>query len=159
MQQSHMNEVTASLAGLADVYGKPHPTKAALVHWWETLKEYDYNEVMGLLGYWAKESGKMPTPKDAWDRLNARRTENIEERAARERASNSATLPHDFRPTPQGRAMIKECLRIVSQPRKPEGRQGWAHKFIDMIERGERVPYYTEQKARKRLSENMRGTE
>ena len=153
MQQHHMTDVKNSLTGLADLYGKPVPTTAALQHWWETIKEFDYNDVMGCLGYWAKESNTMPTPKAVWDKLNSKRTESIEERAARERASNRATLPHDFRPTSHGRAMIKECLRIISQPRIKEGRQGWANKIIGMVERGEHVPYLTEQMARKRIAE------
>lgn len=153
MQKNHMTEVVASLNGLADVYGKAHPTQAAQVHWWETLKEFDYNDVMGCLGYWAKESNAMPTPKSVWDKLNGRRVESLEERAARERASNRARLPHDFRPTPQGRMMIQECLRIVSQPRRKEGRIGWANKIIAMHERGEDVPYITVKIARDRLKE------
>jgi hypothetical protein len=153
MQKSHMPEITASLIGLADLYGKPHPTAAAAIHWWETLKEFDYNDVMGCLGYWAKESTVMPSPKAVWDKLNSKRTESIEERAARERASNRAMIPHDFRPTPQGRRMIQECLRIVSQPRRKEGRQGWANKIMQMVDDGERVPYLTQQIAQRRLAE------
>jgi len=153
MQKANMTDVQTILSGLAELYGKPAPTTAALLHWWETIKEFDYTDVMGCLGYWAKESNTMPTPKAVWDKLNSKRTESIEERAARERASNRAIIPHDFRPTPQGRRMIQECLRIVSQPRRKEGRQGWANKIMQMVDDGERVPYLTQQIAQRRLAE------
>lgn len=153
MQQSHMTEVKASLTGLADLYGKPAPTTAALLHWWETIKEFDYTNVMECLGYWAKESNSMPTPKAVWDKLNAKRTETIEQKAAREAASNRAILPYDFRPNTNGREMIKECLKLASTQRKPEGRYEWARKIMRMIDEGEHVPYLTQQIAQKRLDE------
>jgi len=156
MQKHHMQEVVASLNGLADLYGKPQATQAAQVHWWETIKEFDYNDVMGCLGYWAKESNAMPTPKAVWDKLNSKRTESIEEKAAMERASNRASIPFDFKPTEHGRMMIKECLAIVSNPRKPEGRYGWAEKIMKMVENGENVPYLTRKIAQDRLAERMK---
>lgn len=143
-----------AINALHDLYGKPKLSAGAAQIWWDTVKEFDHNDIFTILGYWAQRHGKQPMPADVWRDANDMRTESIEQKAARERASNRSTLPHDFRPTQQGRAMIKECLRIVSQPRKPEGRQGWAHKIMDMIERGENVPYYTEQQARKRLAES-----
>lgn len=117
MQQAHMAEVAKSLEGLADVFGKPHPTKAAMVHWWETLKEFDYNDVMGVFGYWAKESNRMPTPKEVWDKLNDARTQAIERKAKQERAENRGDrLPSDWHPTEYGRKMMAQLKAMVEHP-------------------------------------------
>ena len=96
----------------------------------------------------------MPTPKAVWDKLNSKRTETLEQKHAREEASNRANLPFEFRPNTHGRAMLKECLKLASTPRKPEGRYRWAEKIMRMVENGEHVPYLTQQIAEKRLAEN-----
>jgi hypothetical protein len=153
MQKNHMHDVVASLIGLADLYGKPQPTPAAQIHWWETLKEFDYTDVMSCLGYWAKESTSMPTPKAVWDKLNSRRTEAIEEKAAFERSSNRGMVAHDFRPNEVGRRALKACIAMLKDKPKPEGRHGWARKIVAMHARGENVPYLTLQIARQRLDE------
>ena len=148
------NLLAEKINTLQEVYSKPKISGAAFLVWWETLKEFDHNDVFTVLGYWANSNAKPPLPNDVWKVCNEKRTASIEQKAAVEAASNRAILPHDFRPNSHGKAMIKECLKLASAQRKPEGRQGWAHKIMDMIERGDNVPYITEQIARKRLAEH-----
>ena len=147
------NLLAEKLNTLQEVYAKPKISGAAFLIWWDTLKEFDHNDVFTVLGYWANSNSRPPLPNDVWKVCNEKRTEAVELKAAREAASNRAILPFDFRPNAYGREMIKECLRLASNQRKPEGRQGWANKIIGMVECGDHVPYLTEQMARKRIAE------
>jgi hypothetical protein len=149
MHRDHMTEVKASLQGLADVYGKPHPTTAALVHWWEALKEFRTEDVLGMLADWAKFSRSMPTPHDVWEKLNVRRTDALEQKAALERASNRAAVTPDFHPTPLGREMLRLIHEMLSKPRKLRGgKVAWAKWIIDLEASGEPIPYYPMKMAR-----------
>lgn len=141
---------------LQEVYGKPRITAQAFLVWWEILREYDHNDVFTVLGYWAANNAKPPLPNDVWKMCNEKRTAAIEEKAARERASNRAVLPHDFRPTEYGRRMLRECLAILARKRQPEGRYEWAEKIMRMRDAGENVPFYTVQLAATRLAENTK---
>jgi hypothetical protein len=88
-----------------------------------------------------------------WDKLNSRRTEAIEEKAAFERSSNRGMVAHDFRPNEVGRRALKACIAMLKDKPKPEVRHDWARKIVAMHARGENVPYLTLQIARQRLDE------
>lgn len=153
MIESDKTEFFSRLNGLMEIFGKPKITTAAAQIWWDTVRNLDHNDAFTVLGYWAQNNHKPPAPADVWRIANDARTNRLEEKAAIERSSNRAMVPHGFRPTPQGRRMIQECLRIVSHPRRKEGRQGWARKIMQMVDDGERVPYITQQLAQRRLAE------
>lgn len=138
---------------LQDVYGKQKITAAAFLIWWETLKEFDHNDVFTCLGYWAANNSRPPLPNDVWKACNEKRTEAIEVKAARERASNRAPIPHDFHPTEYGRMILKACYEILGRKREPEGRHEWARKIIDMDAGGQYVPFITLKIARDRMKE------
>lgn len=153
MIDSDKPEFFSRLNGLMEIFGKPKITTAAAQVWWDTVRSLDHTDAFTVLGYWAQNNHKPPAPADVWRIANDARTNRIEEKAAIERSSNRATIPHGFTPTPQGRRMVQECLRIVAQPRRREGRQAWAKKVIRMIADGENVPYLTQQIAQRRQAE------
>lgn len=138
---------------LQEVYGKPKITVPAFQVWWETLREFDHSDVFTVLGYWPTCNSKPPLPADVWKVCNEKRTESLEAKAARERASNRATIPHDFRPTEYGRRMLKECFAIMAKKRRPEGRREWAEKILRQYDDGERVPFITMKLAMDRIAE------
>lgn len=153
MHANDKNLLAEKLNTLQDVYGKQKITVPAFQVWWETLKEFDHNDVFTVLGYWAAGNSRPPLPNDVWKMCNEKRTEAIEAKAVRERASNRAALPFDFKPNEYGRKMLRACFEILSKKREPEGRYEWARKIVDMDARGAHVPYITIKLAQERLKE------
>jgi hypothetical protein len=142
-----------AINSLHDLYGKPKLTTGAAQIWWDTVKEFDNNDIFTIFGYWAQRHGKHPMPADVWRDANEMRTNRIEEKAAFERSSNRGMVAHDFRPNEVGRRALKACIAMLKDKPKPEGRHGWARKIVAMHARGENVPYLTLQIARQRLDE------
>lgn len=153
MHSNDKNLLAEKLNTLQEVYGKPKITVPAFQVWWETLKEFDHNDVFTVLGYWAANNSKPPLPNDVWKVCNEKRTEAIEAKAARERASNRAEIPFDFKPNEYGRKMLRSCFDILGNKREPEGRYEWARNIVGMDAKGEPVPYITLKLASDRLKE------
>jgi hypothetical protein len=141
MQKNHMAEVQKSLAGLANLFQKTPPNGEALVHWWETLKEFDINDIMTTLGYWARDNSKMPTPHDVWKTLNDSRTDKLEQKARYEASENRQPIGRNsgWAPTEYGKRMLKEMIAMLSEPGPDKKR--WAYRLKEREERGEKLPY------------------
>lgn len=155
MHDNDKTEFFNRLNGIMEVFGKPKLTPAAAQVWWDTVRDLDHNDAFTVLGYWAQSNSKPPAPRDVWQAANNARTERLEERAARERDSNRGMVATDWRPNEYGRKMLKECLRVLSNRRKPEGRYEWAKKIVNRNESGAVVPYITLKLARDRLAERV----
>lgn len=106
MQKKDMPEVVAAINGLCDVFTKPKPTLPAIEHWWEAMKEFPLHNVLLVLNTWARDSSKMPTPHDVWERLNNMRTAELEEKARIEKEAEK-NAPYTACRTEYGSRMLK----------------------------------------------------
>lgn len=134
MQQADSATLKARLVELADVYGIRPPTAPAIVVWFSTLREFPIQDVAGYLIEWPKRHNKMPTPADCWRDLNERRTDEIEKKAAEEKAADKRAIER-MKATPYGRSMLEHAKRIASnKPKSSEApyrqavRRMWAQE-------------------------------
>lgn len=149
MHANDMPVLGEKLNGLADVFGKQHVSKAALGVWWDTIKEFDHNEVFGVLGYWAQGNSRMPTPADVWKVLNERRTSNLEEKARQERLVNTGrAVPSGYHPTHEGKALFSVIRAWMNGPRRPI-----EEAILEAHRNGAVLPYSVLRNARLKLSD------
>ena len=102
-----------------DVFGKQRLTAGAAQIWWDSVKEFDHNDVFTALNFWPQYNSKPPIPADIWRHLNEKRTTTLEEKAKSERLVNTGrALPDDYAPTPEGKALFKIMRKFLGQKGK-----------------------------------------
>lgn len=123
MQKYDAQTLAQNLNGLAEVFDKKPVSAKGLEVWFDTLKEFQTERVMGLLINWPKAHGKFPTPAEVWKACNETSIGEREDKSARERRENVTALSW-----PAKTAHAAECLaqirRIVSGP-KGSPREHW----------------------------------
>jgi len=155
MNKMNMVEVSQSLSGLFELFGRNPPTDGALIHWWETLKEFDYNDVMACLGYWARDNNKPPTPADVWGKLNDQRARQLEAKASAEAVQNKSRYlggSHHSGPTEYGRKMLSEMKKILSKDNSDKY-SNWHLRVLEKHANGHDVPYISLKRARQLVGE------
>lgn len=146
MHPNDMNALHERLNALADVFGKPGVSKAALGVWWETLREFPSHDVLGVLGYWAQGNTRMPAPADVWSRLNAGRESTLIAQSERERSQNRGDLARQWSgATPLGRETLRRVLAMLAA--SPVRKTPWHLGILDAVRSGREVPYYTRKRA------------
>lgn len=70
MQKYDVPALGEALNGLAEVFDKKAVPQKAFELWFETLKEFPAERVIGLLSNWPKGRGKFPVPSEIWKVLN-----------------------------------------------------------------------------------------
>ena len=139
------------LNALAEVYGKAAVTAKALEVWFDALKEFPTERVMGILLGWPKMHQRFPSPSEVWKICNEEGTVQREEKAARERAENtSRRMPHMA--TERGRQIIAGIREMLKRPRMspiehwhcvlagdyPERSKIMAREALAILQRGEK---------------------
>lgn len=123
MHKNDMGQVGESLNSLAEVFGKPPVTVKALQVWYETIKEFEARQVLGLLNNWAKTHGRFPAPNELWKGCNeiasiSREREAQADKEAVAKAWNGAER------TEYGAQKMAEIREILSRP-KPSPYEHW----------------------------------
>lgn len=128
-----------TLSGLADVYGARAVSEKAVKVWLDALREFPIERVCALLSGWPKANARMPVPRDVWTVLNDERTDEIERRAAAEKAQEKREVDRLFDPRVKSANMAKIRDLITSAQAKgpPTGPQ-LCHAMIEAIAIGKR---------------------
>jgi len=121
-----------SLAALAEVFGARPPSPAAVAVWADALRDFPIERVQGLLRLWPKMHAKMPVPRDLWSILNEERTEEIEQRAAAEKAQERNEVQRLFDPRVRNANMarIREMIALMRGRGIPTGPE-LAQRMLD----------------------------
>lgn len=122
MKSHDAAQLAIHLTRLAETYDRKPLTAEALKVWFDTLKEFNAELVLGLLGTWAKRNTKFPAPADVWKVVNDIAM------ADRERASadlrKEAQQPVKFAKTEEGQRALKHIRRLMKKP-KPTPLEHW----------------------------------
>jgi len=154
-----------SLASLAEVFTVRPPSEKAVAVWADALRDFPIERIQSVLRGWTKTHAKMPVPRDVWTILNEERTDDIERRAAEEKAQEKREIQRMFDPRVRDKNMAKIRAMLApligkGPPTGPElaqrmlddaadGRRlsivqrqfiahnlGWTQEQIDEVERG-----------------------
>ena len=123
MQKIDVTVLAQNLNALAEVYERKHVTAKALEVWFDTLKGFPTERIMGYLIGWPKTHGKFPTPAEVWKLCNESSIEEREEMAKQERASNTAPWMGS---TPEGRRLCALAREIFKRPKRT-AKEHWQH--------------------------------
>ena len=139
MNSSDKVQLIEQVNTIYEVYGKARITPGAAQIWWDTLKEFDHNDIFTILGYWAQSHQKPPLPADVWNEANDKRTDKLERKAAMERVQNRGDVLAMWQgPTKYGRIMMQAIHDMLANPRS---QRPWPEKVLDRVRNGENPPY------------------
>jgi hypothetical protein len=121
VQSIDMPQLVKELNGLAEVFDKRAITEKASKVWFDTLREFPTERVLGLLMSWPKTHGKFPTPAEVWKACNEMLIDDREEKARLE-----ALATPKWERSPRGLDFLAQMKRTINSPkRSPE--EHWKH--------------------------------
>lgn len=123
MQKFDAPQLAERLNALAEVFDKKPVSAKALEVWFDTLREFSSEVVMGLLGSWAKTHGKFPAPQEVWKALNDFSIEDRERKAKSEKAAREREIERMPR-TPEGERILRLIQDGLKRP-KPSPLNHW----------------------------------
>ena len=114
-----------ALTALAEVFAVRAPSANAIAVWADTLRDFPIEKVEGILRSWPKMHAKMPVPRDVWSILNDERTDDIERRAAAEKAQERREVARmfDLRVKDANMAKIRDLITSARAKGPPTGPQ------------------------------------
>ena len=121
MQKYDAELLAKNLNSLAEVFDKKPVTAGALQAWFDVLKEFPTERVMGTLIGWPKTHGKFPTPAEVWKVCNEVLIADREKRALLEKHADI-----QWERSPRGAEFLAQMKKIVNQPKRTP-RQHWEH--------------------------------
>lgn len=121
MQKYDAETLAKNLNALAEVFDRKPVTAGALQAWFDVLKEFPTERVMGLLIGWPKTHGKFPTPAEVWKSCNECGIDEREHKALMEKK-----IEPKWEKTAQGLAALKRMKEIINRPARTP-RQHWEH--------------------------------
>lgn len=116
MQKYDAQTLAQNLNALAEVFEKKPVTAKALEVWFDTLREFPTERVMGLLINWPKSHPKFPTPAEVWKACNECSIAEREEKAAIERRAN--TGPVEWPKTEHAQRCLAMMRDILKKPKR-----------------------------------------
>lgn len=118
MRDADVKTLGGRLNELAEVYGKPLPSNAALRLWFAALKPFAIADVLAELDDWASGNARMPVPADIHRRLDERRADALERQAkSQARESQAKVLAVDPR-SPVARQELIAIWRLLGRPKR-----------------------------------------
>ena len=84
MIKADIPTLAKQLNSLAEVFDKKAITPGALEVWFDTLRDFPCDQVMGLLIGWPKSHAKMPVPAEVFKTMNEWAIDQREKKAASE---------------------------------------------------------------------------
>lgn len=115
MQKFDVQILAQNLHALTEVYEKKPVSAKALEVWFDTLKEFPTERIMGLLIHWPKQHTKFPTPAEVWRSCNETVIDEREAKAELERAEN---LRQPFIRSERGAEFLAQMKAILSRPKR-----------------------------------------
>jgi hypothetical protein len=128
MQKYDAQTLAQNLNALAEVFDRKPVSVKALEVWFDSLKEFPTERVMGLLISWPKSHGKFPAPSEVWKACNESLIDEREEKSLRERREN--VIPLRWPKTPHAAACLREMALIFKRP-KGTPREHWQRLLED----------------------------
>jgi hypothetical protein len=121
MQSIDLPQLVKELNGLAEVFDKRPITEKASRVWFDTLREFPTERVLGLLLSWPKTHGKFPTPAEVWKACNEMLIDAREEKARLERLAEPK-----WERSPRGLDFLAKMKRTLNNPRRSPT-EHWKH--------------------------------
>lgn len=127
MKSHDAPQLSSYLSRLAETFDRKPLTAEALKVWFDTLKEFPAELVLGMLTGWPKGHHKFPVPAEVWKIINDIQTADRERAAADLRRDNVRFVDFSGK-TEGGRRMAQEIRGIVSM-KKPSPVEHW-HRIL-----------------------------
>jgi hypothetical protein len=121
LQSIDLPQLVKELNGLAEVFDKRAITDKAAKVWFDTLREFPTERVLGLLMSWPKTHGKFPTPAEVWKACNEMLIDAREEKARLERLAEPK-----WERSPRGVEFLAKMKRIINSPKRSP-MEHWQH--------------------------------
>jgi hypothetical protein len=116
MQKYEAQTLAQNLNSLAEVFDKKPVSAKALEVWFDTLKEFPTERVMGLLINWPKAHGKFPTPAEVWKACNESSMSERESKASAERQVNAG--PIVWPKTQHAQDCLRRMREMLTKPKR-----------------------------------------
>lgn len=121
MQKFDAELLAKNLNALAEVFDKKPVTAGALQAWFDVLREFPTERVMGVLLGWPKTHGKFPTPAEVWKSCNELSIEEREHKARLEKQ-----IEPEWQRSANGARLLRGMKRMLNRPtRIPQ--EHWNH--------------------------------
>jgi hypothetical protein len=121
MQSIDLPQLAKELNGLAEVFDKKPVTEKASKVWFDTLREFPTERVLGMLIGWPKSYGKFPTPAEVWKACNEVGIAERERKALLEKREAI-----EWERSPHGAKFLEQMRKIINRPARSP-RQQWEH--------------------------------
>lgn len=120
MQKFDAELLAKNLNCLAEVFDRKPVTAGALQAWFDVLKEFPTERIMGVLIGWPKSHNKFPTPADVWKVCNEICIDEREHKARQERQIER------WEPSTRGHEFLAKMRQMLNRPaRRPK--EHWEH--------------------------------
>lgn len=119
MQSIDMPNLAKELNLLTEVFEKKPVTERASKVWFDTLREFPTERVLGVLIGWPKTHNKFPTPAEIWKVCNE---QGIEEREHQARLEKQ--MEPKWERSPQGAKILAQMKQILNRPTRTP-REHW----------------------------------
>lgn len=130
MQKVDIQQFAAQLNALAETYEKRPVTPKALEVWFDVLKEFPTERVLGCLIGWPKLKGKFPAPAEVWRECNEIGIKEREEKAAFERKQNAGPIERYC--TPEGLRIIQGIRKMFAEsPARKDWPDYWREMYFN----------------------------
>lgn len=121
MQSIDLPQLAKELNALAELFDKKPVTDRASKVWFDTLREFPTERVLGLLIGWPKSHGKFPTPAELWKACSEMGSADIERKAAIERREAI-----EWERSPAGEQFLAKMKAIINRPSRTPT-EHWKH--------------------------------
>lgn len=127
MRQAEANGFEALLIDVFECFDRKPPTSRAAQLWFDSLKEFVYEEVVLALRHWTKTKAKAPTIAEITSQLRDRTSVGLEKR--NDRAKKQFADYSQLKATKFG-AEISVDLRDLLKASKGRDRKKWARDLL-----------------------------
>ena len=117
MQKFDLQPLAEALYALAEALDRKPTSAKGIEVWFETLREFPTERVLGLLKGWAKTHAKFPAPAEVWKVLNDVGVEQREQTARVEKARQKREIENLPR-SESGRVVLDEIAKILRTPKR-----------------------------------------
>ena len=129
MKKMDMDLLASQLNALAEVFDKKPVSLKGVEVWYDSLKDFPTERVMGVLIGWPKSHGKFPTPAEVWKLCTDHMISDNEKKAREEARMNASKQA--FNPGvggAQAEKFIEKMREILKRPKWTPA-QHWQHVY------------------------------
>lgn len=118
MERMSIGRLGEKLNTLAEAMDKKPVSVKAMEVWFDSLKEFETEMILNLLGSWAKHHPRFPVPADVWKAANEISSEDREQRAERKKAEIDRSYK-TLGTTENGRRALKMVIAAIGKTSPP----------------------------------------